>query len=269
MKKYLLIIFLWFGQLLYGQDSGSITKIIFTYAKGHNSWDESGVYARSEHLEYIKLSNELFKLNKYFKIKYSVDKPIKKYSEDTIIFNCTNNSFIESDKMNNIISQLYIAKDNYEYAFIRPRLKSPNKKYIYNVARKSDELWKLRGKDAYRPDTKQVIKEIKAFNNLDSFIYITKPDTQGFLVVSDVWNVFTVELITTKDTTICRSQFFVPLGQPFWRYHKGQNDYKLFVNLEVNTTIQNILPRKSLMFDILDINGIQADYIKWYLNKYF
>jgi hypothetical protein len=270
MIKFLVFGFLWIGQFLYGQVPDSITKIILNYSKGHNSWDEPGVYATTEQLEYTKISSEYFEQNKYINIKYSVDTLNKIYLKDTINFHSNSNSLVETNRMNNIINQLFTPKDNYTFTFIRPRLKSVNKNYIYKIVKNYDELWQLKGKDAYRADTKLFIKEIKNFNNLDSFLYVTKPDTQNYLVVIDVWNVLKIELITARDTTIFQAQFHhAPLGQPICRYHSRQSDDKLFVNLEVNTSIQEILPKKSLLFDILDMNSIKEDYIMWYLDRYF
>lgn len=268
MRRLIISLLLLIGQLSYGQTTDSITKIIFTYSKGHNSWDDPGIYGRSEQIEFSPSGKENFKLTKYFKVDYSAGVDGKTFTKDTIQISTKKYSEINRLYFQNWLTQLNTQKENFTEAFIKPKLTQPNKKEISAVAKSLDK--ELFFDKDFSEERKEVTKKIQSFYRLDSFLILTRPNIEYLMVVIDNWNRLRIEVIKQSDTTIYQCQFFVPLGQPVYRYdHKDFSNEKRVFNLEINSCAQKFLPKKSLIYKILDIDNIKERYIKWCLEKYF
>ncbi|HVV54187.1 MAG TPA: hypothetical protein VHC47_02615, partial [Mucilaginibacter sp.] len=68
MKCFLLLLLVSFAQILLGQSVDSVSKIIFQYGKGHNSWGERGVYDNEEIIEISRFASNTFVISKYLTI---------------------------------------------------------------------------------------------------------------------------------------------------------------------------------------------------------
>ena len=124
-------------------------------------------------------------------------------------------------------------------------LSCKNKKEILKAAKSIDN--KLFFDKDFKEEKKAVIEKIKTFYKIDSFLISIKPDINVVVVRSDSWNGLRIEVINENDTTVYQCQFWVPLGQPIYRYdHKNISISKTIINLEANTSAQVFLPKESI-----------------------
>jgi hypothetical protein len=268
MTRFLIAIFIFLGKLALGQSIDSITEINFKYSKGHSSWGKPGKYSRSESLVFKKNDDRNFELIRFFRVINSAGKDGRTFTKDTTHIFLRKNTIINSHCIQNWLNQLNTEKENYNEVYIKPLLKIPSKNEITNVAKLIDK--ELFFDKDFREEKKAVIEKIQDFYRLDSFLINTKSNTDNLMVVVDAWNLLRVEVISKNDTTIYHSQFRFPIGQPIVRYER--NDFSRgtnIFNLEVNTAAQTFLPKESLIYNVLDINNIKQQYIKYCMENYF
>lgn len=268
MTRFLFPLLILLGHFAFGQTSYSFTKIIFSYSKGHSSWNNPGIYGNSEQIEFTPTNDSNTNLTRFYKVAYSAGKDGKTFTKDTTDLTIQKYAAINSQHFQYWLNQLNTLKENYSEAFVKPLLKKSSKKEISQVAKSIDkELFFDRD---FKKERKAIIEKIQEFYKIDSFLLLTKPEILNDLIVSDSWHRLRIEVVNNSDTTIYQSQFWTPLGQPINRYeHKNFSKSKTIINLEANTSAQVFLPKESLTHKILDINTIKKDYIKWCLEKYF
>jgi hypothetical protein len=271
VTKFLLSVFLLVGQFALGQSADSISKIIISYGKSHNSWGDAGIYGRGEVIELLKTSNGDFKISLHFTTTASAGNDGKTFNKDTTQLSIKSLQVISKQKIQYWLTQLNTNKANFTVSFIKPKLTTPNKKEILQVAKKYDKLWKLTDSDFDREDkadARKRINEMKKFVGLDSFLVFKRPTIEYDMVVIDSYNGLRILTINKADTTEYRCQFFQPLGQPVTCYrHKDYMKGTKVFNLEFNTSTQALLPKNSISIKALDLDNIKEEYIKWYLDK--
>jgi hypothetical protein len=254
------------------QDRKKPTKILIDYSVGHNDWGIPGIYSRREIFEITPVMNNSYSVNGYKRIISSLSPDSATRKQDTIRMRF--NSSISQNQVDSLYGQLTTSKDNFNYAFIRPRLKTPSKTQILTLATNDSLHYKFEDED--RSDIRAKIKKIRNFDKLDSFINLNKPDPKLLSVaVSDAWDFVRISYIYKNDTIRYDGQFwgyglpfFKPLGQPFgWISFKKGDFRDGTVNLEINTLIESILPKKSLLRKQIGINSLTEEYIHWYLDK--
>ena len=123
MTKFLTTIILLFGQYAFGQSADSVTTIIISYGRNHGSWDEPGIYARSETIELTKTSTEDFKISRYYRVNASVSNNGKTFSKDTIELSPKEFEIIPKENISYWLTQLNTDKQNFTTEFIKPILK--------------------------------------------------------------------------------------------------------------------------------------------------
>lgn len=268
MTRFLFSLLLLLGYFAFGQTTYSFSKIIFSYSKGHSSWNNPGIYGNSEQIEFTPTNDSNIRLTRFFKVAYSAGKDGKTFTKDTTELTTQKYAVINSQHFQNWLIQLNTEKDNYTESFVKPRLTKASKKEITKAAKSIDkELFFDRD---FKEEKRAIIKNIQNLYKIDSFLLLTKPGIENELVVTDNWHRLRIEVVNNNDTTIYQCQFWFPLGQPISRYdHKNFSNSKRISNLEANTSAQVFLPKESLTFKTLDINNIKDHYIKWCLEKYF
>ena len=268
MTKFLFSLLLLLGHFAFGQTTYSFSKIIFSYSKGHSSWNNPGIYGNSEQIEFTPTKDSNISLTRFFKVGYSAGKDGKTFTKDTLELSIKKYTAINRQHFENWLTKLNTQKENYTEAFVKPRLTKTNKKEITKAAKSIDkELFFDRD---FKEERIAIVKKIQTLYKIDSFLLLTKPDIENELVVTDNWHRLRIEVVNNNDTTIYQCQFWSPLGQPISRYdNKNFSNSKRVFNLEANTSAQVFLPKESLTFKILDINNIKERYIKWCLEKYF
>lgn len=268
MTRLVLSIVLLFGHFAYGQTTYSFTKIIFSYSKGHNSWNNPGIFGNSEQIEFTPTNDSSIALTRFFKVAYSAGKGDKTFTKDTTELTIKKYAAINRKHFQNWLTQLNTQKENYTETFVKPWLTKTNTKEITKVAKSvNKELFFDRD---FKEERKAIIGKIQTLYKIDSFLILTKPDIENLMAVTDNWHRLRIEVVNNNDTTIYQSQFWALLGQPISRYaHKNFSNPKTIFNLEANTSARVFLPKESLTFKILDINNIKDLYIKWCLEKYF
>jgi len=268
VKQLLIGLFLLAQQFSFGQSVDSVRTIIIDYGKGHYSLGRPGVYGKGELLELTRTQSGDFKFTRRISIVASAGNDGKTLHKDSIRFSTKNLPAVPKEKIYNWLTQLNTDKQNFTPSFIEPRLATPERKEIVEVAKKYDELWKLKGFDADRIDSRKKIGEIQSFNMLDSFLLYQKIIINPEIVSADVYDDLKITTIGAGDTTEYRCQFFESPGQPISRYkHRSYSTVSKIVNLEANTAAQDFLPKHSMIYRVLDINTIIDDYIDWYLDR--
>lgn len=268
VKQLLIVIALFAQQFSFGQSIDSVRTIIIDYGKGHYSLGRPGVYGKGEILELSRTQSGDFKFTRRISIVASAGNDGKTLHKDSIRFSTKNLATVPKEKIQYWLTQLNTDKQNFTPSFIEPRLATPEKREIVEVAKKYDELWKLRGFDADRDGSRKKIEEIQSFNMLDSFLLYQKIVVSPGIASDDIYNDLKITTISDVDTTEYRCQFFESPGQPISRYrNRSYSTVSKIVNLEANTAAQDFLPKHSMIYRVLDINRITEDYIDWYLDR--
>jgi hypothetical protein len=266
LTRVILLAFLVIGHITYGQSTDSISKIIFTYSKGHSSWGNPGIYGKSEYIEYSPSSNGQFRLTRFLRVTYSVGLDGKTFHEDTIRLTTNVYSSIDRRSIQNWLTQLNTHKDNYTKTFVEPWLTKPTRKEVNTTARTiRNEFFFDRD---FREEKQNVIRKIRNFCLLDSFLISTKPNFD-LMLVTHAWDVLKIKVIANSDTAFYRSQFlFNALGQPISRNdHNDINRINNIINLDTNIYARAFLPKKSLAYKVLNINNLKRDFTLWWLEK--
>lgn len=250
-----------------GQFADSISKITFCYDKGHYTFGTSGYYAISEIIEYSKSNSTNFHITRHFQLKKYYNSKTNTVSTDTIRLKSPK-AHIPFSKTEKLMTELNISRDNFNAAYVRPFLKAPAKSEITSIAKKHDLIWKFENEYSDREDRRELVKNINRFSLLDTFLLKKKPNLEYDLVIHDAWNSLSITCIGTTDTIEYRSQFFELLGQPVSKYvNRKYGDGKKFINLEINNSIQGIVPANSLISQAVDLNQLKEEYIMWYIKE--
>ncbi|MDI3321205.1 hypothetical protein [Pinibacter soli] len=267
-KQLLIILFVIAHQFLFGQSIDSVNVIIIDYSKGQYSFGRPGVYGKGEILELSRIQSGDFKFTHRFSTVASAGNDGKSLHTDSIRFSTKNLAIVPREKIYYWLTQLNTDKQNFTPSFIGPRLAAPERKEIVQVAKKNDELWKLRGFDSDKEDSRKKIEEMQSFKMLDTFLASQKTTMNHEAVSTDAYNNLKIITISGSDTTEYRCQFFDSPGQPISRFkNRSRSMVSTIVNLEANTAAQDFLPKHSMIYRVLDINSIKEDYIDWYLDK--
>ncbi|WP_426668371.1 hypothetical protein ACPPVU_19595 [Mucilaginibacter sp. McL0603] len=268
MKFFLFLLLIIFSQMVSAQNADSVSKIIFEYGKGHNSWGP-GVYGKGERIEITKFANGNFKITKYQLITSSAGSTGDKFTKDTVSFNVQNYPVISKMKIKNLFLQLNVSKDNFNTSFVFPYLNKPSKEKILAVARRIDKYEDFTDEYSEKEDRDRWIKEMTGFNKLNAFLYEKKPDTNLLpTVISDVWHYVRVLCINRRDTIKFQSELYDLLAQPFEKFKNGSySSDRIIANVEINTSISVLLPKRSLLRKDIDLNSLTEEYLKWYMEE--
>jgi hypothetical protein len=263
----ILLIFL-LGPFTYSRAQITISKVVLTYSKGHSSWNKPGIYSRSEQIEISPATKGDYRLTSYYRVNHSAGSDGKTFIKDTLSISVKRIPLVGRHKFENWLSQLNTQKENFTASFVKPHLSNITMKDISDVAKAIEE--DLFFDRDFKEERQKVVRKIVNFYNLDSFLLLTRANTENEMAVTDNWNRLRIEVIKGADTTVYLSQFFAPLGQPILVFeHKDFTTHKQVYNLEVNTYAQEFLPKESQVYKALDLNNIKEPYIRWCLDKYF
>jgi hypothetical protein len=268
VKQLLIVLFLFAHQFVFGQSIDTVNVIIIDYSKGNYSFGRPGVYGKGEILELSRTQSGDFKFTRRFSTVASAGNDGKSLHTDSIRFSTKSFPTVPKEKIYYWLTQLNTDKQNFTPSFIEPRLAAPERKEIIHVAKKKDELWKLRGFDSDKEDSRKKIEEIQSFKMLDSFLASQKATINHGAALTNAYNNLKITTIGGGDTTEYRCQFSESPGQPISRFrNRSHLTGSKIVNLEANTAAQEFLPKHSMIYRVLDINSIKEDYIDWYLDR--
>ena len=266
MRTLLFILFLITSFSCFGQNKLSFDKVIFSYSTGHSSWGDTGVYSRGELFEISRVNSESYKIKKYRKITYSVRGSDGKYLKDTTIVKRIDKPTISAQQIDSLYTRLTTTKPNFTLEVIRPWLTPPSENEILRTATDDSLSYKFDGVSA--DDRKNNIQKIENFDKLDSFINENKPDTSIARVTADVWNMVKISFIKNSDTTVFIQDYIHSLGQPILKSKINKRaESKQFVNLGVNTLLEEILPKTSIFRKGASISNFTEAYLSWYIKE--
>lgn len=263
MNRSIFLFLIFFSKYASSQIKDSVSKIIFTYTKGHYTFGNSGKYSNTEVIEYSKINDSVFKNSRYIRYQHAFVATTNDILTDTFHIK-KSPKLISLYDIIKVIEKLSESESNFNEHFIIPHLKKPSKKDVFQIAKKY-RLTALIKKYSVKEDRLNILKKMSRFNKLDTFLAINKPRLDEYFVVTDVWNRLWIQFVQTNDTISFRKDFYGPLGQPVSKYQKGSEDGNRTFNLEANIVIRKILPSKSIIRKILDLNNLKEDYIRWYL----
>ncbi len=256
----------------FGQNLTKTKKIIFKYSKGFSSLNSAGEYDKEEILEFIPISNDIFK-RKILSIRRKYVYNPKTQKNDILVVDSTSKidkKNISFDSFQNLIIQLNSNKDNFDLKNLIPNLSQISKREVISMAKQIDKLYFFVDDDNGKIDEfgKERIKKIRNYVKLDSFILGFKPTIESSLVVVDAWNTLRITFIEQTDTIEYRFQFYSLLGQPITKiinndYTKEEN----FINIDILNLIKNFLSRKSIIKEAISFERFKEAYISWYINE--
>ncbi len=260
MKLPLLLCFILLCQKATAQTADSVLKVVFKYAKGHNSWGQTGVYSREEIIEMEPDGRAGFRLKKYYRVTKTDDSVTKVSKSDTTIVR--SHLHVSKSEIDLLYQQLNTPKDNWNMAFIKPWLKKPTKRDILKMAAHLRKEYEFDGED---PEADRArLKKIQLFDKLDEFIKLSKPADDNVMITIDAWDELTVSFMFKQHTLQYRGTLSQPLGQPFMI----NNDpaMHLITNLEINQAITAMLPKSSIIKTVISIGSFTNSYVAWYIN---
>jgi hypothetical protein len=250
----------------YSQEINSTgNKILITYEKGHSDWGNPGTYSVIEKIELAKSKDDstIFRTSGIVIRKYVETKGMI-YKSDTLYIPTTENVPVKSSTVNYFLSSLNQSKNNFTLSFILPYLNIPSRREIFTIAEKYNLEKRLSVDYISKKSRRLILKRIKKFYDLDSFLSLMKNTSNTSFVMHDAWNYCSIAILTQTDSLHYSSQFSQPLGQPYVRKNRNSNDSNI-VNLEINLALMEILPASSGLRQQLDFNSLKKEYIKWYL----
>ena len=264
IKNILILFFVLTSWDLMAQPSPHV-KIIFFYYKGGNSWGVPGIYGRGENIEITAINSTTYKITKYYKFVNSTAADSLTIVKDTTYFKTKAYRQISKSSIDLLFQQLNTNANNFNLAFIRPKLKNLTKKQILATAQRIDKGYLFEDDD---DEDNAKIQRIEKFDKLDSFINLNKPKPGLEVVVTDASHGFSVEYISTTDNVKFSGSFFQLLGQPIHKTSKTklESDNGV-VNLKINRLLSKILPPSSMLKDAIEIDNLTEDYIEWYIDK--
>jgi len=267
MRSLYFVVFVLFSIKCVAQ-SNTFDKLIISYVKGHNSWGDPGIYSNGERFEFSRQKSGDYKIISFLKIEYSAGDDGGTFTKDTTeIF--LNEFKIPKKIIDSLYNQLTSTKSNFTPAFIKPFLKTPSKQDILTISRKIGEHdW---FEDYHGEDLTERLNPIRQFAKIDSFIVKNRPNPELFSITIDGWDSASILFVQNNDTTVFHMDFLQLLGQPISMKLKSDKSFpwQQYVNLEVNKTLQLILPITSVLRKRADISSLTEDYIKWYLNDFY
>ena len=269
MRIFLLILLAPF--LAQGQDLGLTSKVIFHYNIGHYNFGEAGQYAKEEIIEFTATSKQIFALSSYKLItKAYIQNPTTKQNNlsrnDTVI-NLIKNHRTLKHEMNQLSKELNRSNDDYSLANMLPFLKPLTKREILSTAKKySMEYWFIDEETNKVDDVgKEIIKKIRRFDHLDTFLINQKPDRETELVVIDAWNRLKISFVQPRDTIEYTLRFSSLFGQPVYKkINKDIATETKIINLDINKIMLTVLPRNTLVYKSIDLNSLKESYIIWF-----
>jgi hypothetical protein len=249
------------------QTADSICQIIFRHDIGSSSFREPGKYATTEVIEYSRIDNNFFKISKYLHVEKSWDTAQSKIIIDST-FHRTKDK-INNEQVRQLVHALNSCEDNFDFSFIRPHLKAITRRETKRIARDCDEYDKFKNDYSDHEERRELIKKLKHFDKLDSFMSRRVPDLAfGRLCYTDAWNYLDISILHENGTTEYSMQFFELFGQPVNRLLTN-HDPEQNLNLRSNLLIRAVIPKKSITSLAVDFNTIKRQYIAWYLRNFF
>ncbi|HEY2581046.1 MAG TPA: hypothetical protein VGI43_04535 [Mucilaginibacter sp.] len=270
MKYLFLCLFSFIAIKSFGQNTDSVSKIIFRYVKGGSSWGQPGVYSKYEIIEISTFTDKYYKITKHLLIKQTAGNDGKTFGNDTTELEVKRYKKIQKKGIEKLILQLNTTRDNFNKDYVIQYLKRPGEPDILRVARRTDSEWMFDKDSVDADDRKTNIGRIRNFYKLESFLNSKKPNLEyGELVIMDSWNRLSIDFIKNGlDTVKYYSQLYNLFGQPFYKRNKNPRTASTgIVNLEINNSIRGILPKSSFLKENIDLNNVKDEYIKWYLDK--
>lgn len=274
--RNLLFLFIFVFQLSNSQNIENVEKFNFSYSIGHSSWDKIGKYSTTEVLELIKTEKGDYKISNHLKIN-SIQKSKDVFINDTIKINLKSYKFIEKKLIDSLLIGINTNKENYNESFIATNISKPTNKEIFKIAKKIDCKDYFINDYDEKEDIKQKYSEIQNFKYLSEFIDIDKPDINLERITMDIWNSLRITTFLKESTKIYDLDFLYNCGQPIssnlvefdeqGKIKIIKNTNKQIISLEVNQTLQNIIPRNSILWSTLDLKNIRDNYIKWHIKN--
>lgn len=267
MRFYLVFFFCFWVHFAIGQSIDSVSKVIFQYEKGHYPFDNPGIYARGEVIEYSKQADASFGMSKYIRFKKSYDSVTETSKTDTSNLRIRNKP-ASGTSLEKLLIELNTSRDNFTRELALPSLRKPTRRQIDRIARKNDDTWKLDEDRDDRQDRRLLYRQIENFHKLDIFLASRKPIYESGMFVTDNWNRLSVMFIQSTDTIVYSLSFFDFLGQPVAKHpNRDYGKTTWLVNLQINLAIQQCVPRNSWSSKVAALNNLMEDYVKGYLNK--
>jgi hypothetical protein len=151
---------------------------------------------------------------------------------------------------------------------IKEFLKLTDKKHIIQVAKWHDADWYLKKTYFLKEKNEKILKGCQNIDTLNMYLE-TAFDTSGYIVVTDVKDVFNVIISTTKTNYRFEGKYPNIYRQP-WYCHSGRNvlNSTSILNFTINTALVRILPDNFSRLKTLKFEALTNEYIEWYLKRH-
>jgi hypothetical protein len=253
------------------QETDSIVKITVSYITGGNSWGKPGIYSRGNYLELVPDGNGDFVYSVYMKKWASAGDDGNTFTNDSVVLSVNKLKTLPRQKIYSLVNELSADRNNFTTDFLVPRLARPTKKQMMEVAAASDdaEYFELNEYNE-RGDIRRLVNEIRSFKKFEDYIKDTSVASHESVMLIDAFDMMRISIYSKNSMLIFDSQYFKPLGQPIEKYPKANFLHKTTaINLMVNIILREILPKDSMLHEVVDLNAVTNDYIKWYLHNRF
>lgn len=145
--------------------------------------------------------------------------------------------------------------------------KLTDKKHIIQVAKGHNTDWHFKKTYSTKEQNDKVFRDCQNTDTLNLYL-ATAFDTSGYTIVTDVSDLFKVQIITSKSKFFFEGKYPNSFKQPWYEHSDANTAFPISIlNLSINNALVKILPNNFSRLETLKIEALINEYIEWYLKR--
>jgi len=142
-----------------------------------------------------------------------------------------------------------------------------SEKQIRKVAKWYDIAWEFKRKYSSKEQNIEFFEGCKSIDTLK--IYLSERfDTLGYPMITDYSNTINIWVSTDKSEYRFEGKYPNPIKQPWYNHSDTSQTFgQAILNLEINQTLSNLLPKDFLLKETVSNEALVNDYITWYFER--
>lgn len=276
MKNTLILILIILSCSVFGQQlqfHGQFVDVIFI--KSHLSvyqFDKKGTSkGTADIISFTYDSNK----NQYVIDQFFRDEYKRTFKPDTIkletkVFKSEIGKTIEFDKIESLLASLSTKGGKSDIITQVDTVELKNlltEKQIRKVAKRSDIAWQFKIRYSTKEQNAEFFNGCKSIDTLK--IYLKERfDTSGYEIVTDYSNSINISISTQKAAYRFEGKNPNPVKQPWYNLTDTSQAFnRTILNLEVNQSLCELLPKEFLLKETISNEALADDYITWYFER--
>lgn len=142
-----------------------------------------------------------------------------------------------------------------------------NEKSIRNFANFNKQGWHFSMRYTTKENNVEFFKNCQSYDSLKLYLSI-RFDTIGYSMITDYSNLICIRIVTNKSNIQFEGKYPNPLKQPWYNYAGTSFAHlKKVLNLNINFSLDELLPKNFLLKDSISKEAFINDYITWYFER--